>query len=665
LAAVAVGVYANSLPNDFVYDDRTIVVEDERTHSLSRIGKLFSGGYWAITDRPLYRPITLLSFAINHAATGLDAQAYRAVNLVLHALTCVAVYRLVLLLFGQFWPAMVAGAVFAVHPIHVEAVVPIVGRSELLAGLGVVVALGLYVGDAARDVRRITWRYAVVLLLTWATMLCKESAIVLIGMVVVFDVWRRWCVPVDERTGTWFGYLAGRCSGRYVGMLLAIVIVLWMRQYAVGAAFSGGTRFSLVDNPLVDETWSARLLTGLVLLGKYAHLLITGHPLCCDYSHNAIPVARSLTWPVAGGLICLVVLVVGVVVSLCRRREAALAIVWFAVSYAPAANVLVLIGTLFAERLTYLPSVSVAIAWGLVLPGSVESLWRRGPRGIRGIAVGLAVAATVGLVAYGALTVRRNRVWRDHESLFRDALAKQPESARCQFNMGAWYVSHGDLESGIAHLRRAVDIGGEYYLARTRLASCYLRLSRWQEAADVLESLVDTDSQSEHLKSPLRMLGRARFEMGDFPGAWACFDRIRQIEPKHVEAMRSQAEIMTRRKAGSLHRPTDGWVLIQETVRLDPDNLACLASATRIALRLHRLVEARSYYRRAADALREQAKQAKARGMTRVERRSYNAIARDLEKMWDELRRLHRDRRKGPLSPATRPPTTRDATGRD
>lgn len=663
MAAVAVGVYVNSLPNEFVYDDRTIVVEDERTHSLSRIGELFGGGYWAITDRPLYRPITLLSFAINHAVTGLDARAYRAVNLILHALTCVAIYRLVMLLFGRFWPAMVAGAVFAVHPIHVEAVVPIVGRSELLAGLGVVVALLLYVGDAARDAHRITWRYAVVLLLTWATMLCKESAIVLIGMVVVFDVWRRWCVPADKRRGTWFGYLAGRCTGRYVGMLLAVVVVLWMRQYAVGAAFSGGTRFSLVDNPLVDEPWSARLLTGLVLLGKYAHLLIAGHPLCCDYSYNAIPLARSLTWPSAGGLICLVALVACVLVSLRRQREAALAIAWFLVSYAPAANVLVLIGTLFAERLAYLPSMSVAIAWGLVLPGGVGLLWRRGPRRIRGIAVALVAAAAAGLVAYGALTVRRNRVWRDHEPLFRDALAKQPESARSQFNMGAWYVSHGDLENGIAHLRRAVDIGGDYFLARTRLASCYLRLSRWQEAADLLEPLVDTDSRSEHLKSPLRMLGRARFQMGDYAGAWACFDRIRQIEPKHVEAMRCQAEIMTRRETGLLHKPIDGWALIQEAVQLEPDNLACLASATRIALRLHRLVEARSYYRRAADTLREQLKQAKTRGMTQLERRSYNAIARDLEKMWDELRRQHRARRKGPLTPTTRLPTSREATG--
>jgi len=585
LAVAAVGVYANSLPNAFVYDDHAVVVQDQRSHSLSRIGELFSGPYWTVTTRPLYRPITLLSFSLNHAIAGVSAPGYRAVNLLLHALTCVAVYRLMMLLFGRFWPAVLAGAVFAVHPIHVEAVVPIVGRSELLSGLAVVTALALYAGDAARGGHGVTWRYLAVVLLTWTAILCKESGIVLIGMVVLFDVWRRMGVPPDQREHKWDGHLANRFLVRYAGMLVAVVIAMSMRRRAIGMLFAEGVTFPFVDNPLVADPWWVRILTGVVLLGKYLRLLATGHPLSADYSYNAIPVARSMSWSVAWGLVCVIALALAVAISLRRRREIALGVGWFLAGYAPAANVLVLIGTLFAERLMYLPSMAAALVCGLAVPGAAARWWSGGSRGSRGLAVGLVTATVAGLVTYGVLTVMRNRVWRDDETLFRDGLSKQPESARCQYNIGAWLVSHGQFDDGLKHLQRAVEIADQYFLARTKLATCYLSLSRWRDAAGVLGPLVaDTESRSEHLISPLAMLGKARLELGEFAAAWECFERIRSIDPHHVGAMRCQAEIMTRPDAGSLRDPVEGWDLIQRAVNLDPENIASLAGATRIAL---------------------------------------------------------------------------------
>jgi hypothetical protein len=564
-------------------------------------------------------------------------------------------FRLMTLLLGRFWPAAVASAVYALHPIHVEAVVPIVGRSELLGGLAVVSALVLYVQDASRGGRGLTWRYVVVLLLTWAAILCKESAIVLIGMVVVFDVWRRLRTPTNGRTVGWQRYVVSRFLWRYAGMLMAVVIVLWMRQWAIGTMFGQETKFPLVDNPLIDQPWTARVLTGFVLLGTYVRLLLTGHPLSADYSYNAIPVASSISWPVACGMACAVGLVVVAVASLRRRGPMALALGWLLVSYAPVANVFVLIGTLFAERLMYVPSIPVAMLWGLAIPAGVTWLWRRESNPTRLLAIVLVGATVATLVTYSVLTVLRNRVWHDDEALFRDTLAKQPRSARAQFNMGAWYASHGETEVGVEHLRRAVEIADEFFLARTKLANCYFTLSRWQDVVDVLEPLVEsTDSKSEHLIPPLYMLGKARVRLADPAGAWSCFERIRQIDPAAVEAMRCQAEILARPDAGQLYNPMDAWTLIQKVVDLAPNNLACLASGARIALRQRRFVEARLYLRRALEAVNERIEQAKAKGLDPNKDRSIRMIVRDLKTMRDELRRQTKRRRQQRLSPTTR-----------
>ncbi|MBN1344632.1 MAG: tetratricopeptide repeat protein [Phycisphaerae bacterium] len=658
LALLAFGIYANSIPNEFVYDDHTVVVQDTRSHGLSRIDKLFSQGYWTITKRPLYRPITLLSLAVNHAVTGLSAPGYRVVNLLLHALVCIGVYRLTLLVFGRFWTALVAGLVYAVHPIHVEAVVPIVGRSELLAALAVVVALALYVGDAARGGRGVTWRYVLIVALTWTAMLCKESAIVLIGMVVAFDAWRRYREPT--RPIGWGNYFTSRFIWRYAGMIFAVLIVFSMRQYAIGTLFGEGITFPLVDNPLGRDPLWVRALTGFVLLGKYAQLLLIGHPLCCDYSYDAIPVARSITPAVLMGAVCLAGVLVTAVVSLRRRGETALGVCWFLVAYAPVANVVVLIGTFLAERLMYLPSIAVAMVWGVVVSGAVERCRKRGSAGFQLLAACLTVATVIGLGAYGVLTVRRNAIWRNDESLYRDGLAKQPDSARCQFNMGSWYASHGEMDKGIEHLRRAVEIADSYVMGRTKLGYCYLCQSRWQDAVDVLKPLVaSTTSRSEHLISPLQMMGRAHLEMGNLDAAIGSFRRVLEIDPKNAEAKRCVAEIVTRPEVGgNLYSPLEGWGLIVEAVNLEPNDVVYLASAARIALRQHRLLEAKTYLARATEIANERIRQANAGKLDRAATRTVRLMARDLTRMRDDLREQMEERIRRLRGEATQPSGT-------
>ncbi len=660
LALVVAAVFANSLPNEFVYDDITVVVQDTRSHSLSRLGELFSGGYWQVTKRPLYRPLTHLSFALNHAVTGLWAPGYRVVNLLLHGTICLLVYRLGLRLLRTRFAAVAAAVLYAVHPLHVEAVVPIVGRSELLAALFVLLALLLHMQDAERRRAGVTWRYVVIVALTWASMLCKESAVVLIGLVVVYDLWRQWASGSPRDLRTWERFLISRFARRYAGMLLAVVVVLGMRQAAIGMLFGEGVTFPVADNPLPGEPLHGRLLTGLVLFGKYTRLLLVGYPLSCDYSYNAIPLPSTLTWPVVWGAACLTALLAVAVRSWRRGGVAALLILWFLVCYSPVANVLVLIGTLFADRLMYLPSAPLALLVGIVVDRALGGLGPAGSRLVRRLSAGGLVLIAGWIVTLGILTIARNPVWRSNETLFRDGLAKQPNAARCRYNIGAWLLRHGEPEEGIRHLERALEIVGQYYLARMQLAQAYAAQEEWDRVVAVLKPMFeDVDRPTEHLITPWLMYAKACEELGRAREAVDSYERVRKLDPKNVGALTGLARMVSDPNDRSLYDPPEAWLLVQEAANAHPEEPAALLQAARVGVMQRRWIEARAYYTRAYEILSEKAEAAKAGSLERAEKVRLRSMVRELNRL-GEIFRARRDYRRGLLGAATRPTTTSD-----
>ena len=166
--ALALLCYANTLFNGFTYDDNAIVRTNTRIRSLANWRQIWLTDYWyekaddepiadPVRDR-LYRPLTLHSFAVNYALQGENPAGYHAVNIVAHALVCWLVWLFALRLVGDAAVASLAGILFAIHPVHSEAVAGIVGRGEILAA-GFVL-LGLLGADAAFGAGRMEARTA-------------------------------------------------------------------------------------------------------------------------------------------------------------------------------------------------------------------------------------------------------------------------------------------------------------------------------------------------------------------------------------------------------------------------------------------------------------------------------------------------------------------------
>ena len=150
-AAVALLAALPSLFPGFIHDDHRLIEQNRLVQETGRLPEILARGYWTVDDREvpnLYRPVTILSFALNRLATGPDAFGFRVVDLLLHVLVTVLVYAVARRVIPDeavaSSAAMAAALLFATHPVHTEALGLVVGRSELLMALFTLWALVLF-----------------------------------------------------------------------------------------------------------------------------------------------------------------------------------------------------------------------------------------------------------------------------------------------------------------------------------------------------------------------------------------------------------------------------------------------------------------------------------------------------------------------------------------
>ncbi len=209
VALLAVLPFVNSFGNNFAFDDGIAIVENPLIKSLRNVPTLLTSGYWEPYPRmgKLYRPLVTISYAANYAMGGLRPFGYHLINLLLHLAVSLLVYRLALRLFRQPEGALVAAALFAVHPLHTEAVTGIVGRAELFAAAFFLLAWWWDLEGRGRP------RYIVGSLAAFAlALVSKEHAVALPGVLALSDLYaaREWGRQRTPEMARWFRWLVSR-----------------------------------------------------------------------------------------------------------------------------------------------------------------------------------------------------------------------------------------------------------------------------------------------------------------------------------------------------------------------------------------------------------------------------------------------------------------------
>jgi protein O-mannosyl-transferase len=573
--------YGNSLALGLAVD-APYLLSSSRVAALTaeNLRLIFTKPYWwPVHSDDLYRPVTLLSLALAGVS---QAWTQHAANMFWHGLNVWLAFRLAWRLNGSPVAAACVAALFAVHPVGTDAVTNIAGRADLLAAAAVLGGLLAHTRAVEALPGAATGWRALLILVAVVGFLSKENALVLLPVLVLYDFT--------------FGSVR-RGWGSYAAVAAALAATGIVRHTVLSDEMPHWQPF--VDNPLTAAGFAEARLTALHILGWSTGLLLWPASLSADYSYDELVVGggtrvTSLGWALVFGA--------AVVFAWLHRRPRPAVFFWllfFLGTRLPTANLLVIIGSVMAERFLYLPMLGffgalVSLAWPLV---SASSLAHRK-------AAAAVVAAAV--LALCARTIVRNRDWKDDESIWRAAIAASPGSYKPYKGLARVMTQQGRHDEAIELFERSLAVmdkrplppadrssdlllgAGEAYLARAERLRAGRRDAEtrvpYERARALLLRAEETDRATNDRLRALRhqreavadiqdvgivriheALGTVALHLDDVDTAARAFEWQRHIDPT-----RAAAYIGLARTAARAGRPADEAMLLLEAMILEP-----------------------------------------------------------------------------------------------
>jgi len=438
IALLSVAASITGVLNGFALDDVFVIVRNPSLHSLASAWRVFGETYWpAAQGAALYRPLTSLGFLAQWAIGGGSPLPFHVFSILLYAAACVAFYELAVLI-ALPAAALAAAAIFAVHPLHVEAVANVVGQAEVWAALVIFCTVAWYI--RARRSGPLQARQFVWLALAYlAACGFKEHAIILPAILLAAE----FTVIGEARSR--------RERLRSLAPLMIVLAITAGVFIAVRTFVIGGVQGAGMNDLLRGQPFSSRFLTMLRVVVEWVRLFFWPASLSADYSAHRIEIATSFDAGMLPGV--LVVLGVAAIAIALRKSKPAVTfgILWTALALLIPSNLLVVTGFVLAERTLFLASAGVAICIGALAFDAWEALAERGPMARR-----VAVGAFCLLVIAGVTrSASRNPAWRNNDSLFQQTLEDAPSS----------YKAHWMMSDRLAELHRVPEALDEMDLA--------------------------------------------------------------------------------------------------------------------------------------------------------------------------------------------------------
>jgi len=438
IAIIAVFSYINGIKGEFVFDDIPLIQLDSfYTDSNTSMIDCWNRSYWP-SDMAIgqHRPLTLFSFLLNTRISGLSPIAFRIFNILLHAIIAILIFRLAILLRLGKILAIFAGILFAVHPLHTEAVIPATGRAELLCGLFVILGLITHISSYKyRNIKagRSRWKYHIVtalcfLLACWS----KENGVILLPLCLLYDFLfqinlKKIVQGIMQKTESQNQIKS--LIHTYIPFSIALAVAVITRIIGTGSLMpkvAGSNLF--VDNPIIGAPFLTRIITALHVQGMVIGKFLWPKVLAHDYSYAQILPTDSLSDFYANiAIFTLIVLPLILSYLMPARRKMILFLFGaYIISILPAGNFITPTGTIFGERLYYTPSVWLFLITLLLLCFITKKIKSTLPA----IRIVLYIFLISAIIASIFRTYIRSEDWRNQWTLAMSAVKVSPNSIK-------------------------------------------------------------------------------------------------------------------------------------------------------------------------------------------------------------------------------------------
>jgi len=512
-------LYANTFQHQYALDDIPIVRDNVLIKTDADIPVLFRTHYWAgkpnANDKGLYRPLTLASYALQYKISGERPEPFHWVNALLHGFICLLILLTIKLLFRSDFIGLVSAGLFAVHPIHTEAVANIVGRAELMCMLFILVSIFLFFSSFQQN----SWKKWLLLFGVFvssaAGALSKE-----LGFLIPVFILLSFLLETQKR-----GPLKRIIP--QIGAFAVVVIfmfVLWM------------VRADITSETVTHELWrgvssSERIATSLRTCLEYAGMLVFPITLSADYWSTEVP---FIGWNQTIVYASILLICTSVFVAL-RFRKSIPAFSWgiffFGIALFPVSNIPFAIGVLKAERILYIPSLGFIMAITSLLYLIYQHNKYRIPLFIIIAFYGSGLAVKTWL---------HNPVWKNNFTLSLATVRTSPDSPRMNNILGQAYKKQKKTAQSLYYLEKAVASRPEHLPAVVNLALMKKSTGDLQGAILLLEQALRYNKN--HYEAGVNLIGLYR-GAGQLEAGRKLGNRLLKVYPQSAAVMTNLGNI--------------------------------------------------------------------------------------------------------------------------
>ncbi len=553
IAVISTAVYANSFQNSFHFDDQHFIVENPYIQDLRNIPSFFFSPDYLSFEKTFtshYRPLLVTSYAINCAIGGLRPEGYHAVNLLFHIGSAFLVYLIVdVMLLGNVYIALTAALIFAVHPFNSEVVNYITARSSVMCTFFYLLSFYCWVRfRRTSHVSRLTsYVYLTSLTAFLLAMLTKEIAITLPIILFLYDFYfhRQQDVKImhiSSSSSSSYRYLLP--ATRYLQLLPYIILIivpyLLYRISVYGSIVGGGTRNYLTN-----------FLTQPKVLLKYIQLMFVPSGLTIEHNIRLSASLSDITVILSFASILIILFIAYLLFRMGRMgrewRMLSFFILWFFITLLP--TTIIPLNAVLQENRGYLAGVMSA-----VIAGWAFSRLKR-----RYIFPGLVLL----VIALSVLTFNRNFAWKDDLSLWSDAVAKSPMSARAHDNLGLAWMGVKKYDLAIGEFNKTLQLNPRYYLAYYNAGVAYQLQGDLEKARFAYEESLKINPS--YFRSYYNA-GIVYKKLGEPDMAISSYDRAIALDPRHPFVYNNLGVVLTEK--GDYRRAED---VFKKAVAINPD----------------------------------------------------------------------------------------------